>query len=83
VARYTRMPNRVITIISMPDYRYELRLADEVVATGHLTRDEPFDVGEHVVVNGHVGIVRSIEPRLGERELDVVVQLRAEDPLET
>ena len=29
------------------------------------------------------GTVRSIEPRLGERELDVVVQLRAEDPLET
>ena len=67
----------------MPDYRYELRLADEVVATGHLTRDEPLDVGEQVVIGGRAGTVRSIEPRLGERELDVVVQLRAEDPLET
>ena len=79
--RADTQPNR--TIISMPDYRYELRLVDEVVATGHLTRDETLDVGEHVVIGGRAGIVRSIEPRLGERELDVVVQLRAEDPLET
>lgn len=65
----------------MPDYRYELRLADEVVATGHLTRDEPLKVGEQVVIGGRPGIVRTIEPRLGERELDMVVQLRADDRL--
>lgn len=70
------------TIISMPDYRYELRLADEVVATGHLTRDESLEVGEQVVIGGRAGIVRSVEPRFGERELDLVVQLRAGHPLE-
>jgi hypothetical protein len=30
------------------DYRYELRRGEEVVATGHLTRDRPFEVGERI-----------------------------------
>jgi hypothetical protein len=57
------------------DYRYELRRGDEVVATGHLYREEPLEVGGHLEVGGKVGIVRTIEPLLGERELRLVVQL--------
>lgn len=57
------------------DYRYELRRGDEVVATGHLSRDEPLEVGGRLEIGGREGIVRTIEPLLGERELRLVVQL--------
>jgi hypothetical protein len=57
------------------DYRYELRRGDEVVATGHLSREAPLEVGERLAVNGQVGIVRTVEALLGERELRLVVQL--------
>jgi hypothetical protein len=59
-------------------YRYELRRGDEVVATGRLSREQPFEVGGWVEVAGRTGIVRTIEPILGERELRLVVQLRRE-----
>lgn len=57
------------------DYRYELRRGDGVVATGHLSREEPLEVGDQLEVNGQLGIVRTIEPLLGDRELRLVVQL--------
>jgi len=57
------------------DYRYELRRGEEVVATGHLSREEPLEVGSRLEINGQLGIVRTIEPLLGERELRLVVQL--------
>ena len=59
----------------VPDYRYELRRGDEVIATGHLSRERPFEVGERVVVGGRPGIVRSIEPVFGEPEQRLKVQL--------
>jgi hypothetical protein len=59
----------------MPDYRYELRRGDELKATGHLGREQPFEVGERITIGSHSGIVRTIEPLLGERELRLVVQL--------
>jgi hypothetical protein len=59
----------------MPDYRYELRRGDEVVATGHLSREEPLAVGERVTIGGEIGIIRSLDPLLRERELRLVVQL--------
>jgi hypothetical protein len=59
----------------MPDYRYELRRGEEVVATGHQSRDEPLDVGERLMIGSQSGIVRSVEPLLHERELRLVVQL--------
>jgi CheY-like chemotaxis protein len=62
----------------MIGFRYELRRGDEVVATGHLSLDEPLDVGDRVEIGGHVGIVRVVEPRLSARELDIVVQLLTE-----
>jgi hypothetical protein len=57
------------------DYRYELRRGDEVVATGHLSRDEPLEIGDRLEIGGQLGIVRTIEPLLGEREVRLVVQL--------
>jgi hypothetical protein len=57
------------------DYRYEFRRGDEVVATGHLSRDEPLEVGDRFEIGGQLGIVRTAEPLLGEREVRLVVQL--------
>ncbi len=59
----------------MPDYRYELRRGDELIATGHLSREQPLEVGERITIGSQAGIVRTIEPLLGERELRLVVQL--------
>jgi hypothetical protein len=62
----------------MRDYRYELRRGDEIVATGHLSHEQPLEVGQRLEVAGQTGIVRTVEPILGERELRVIVQLRRE-----
>jgi hypothetical protein len=56
-------------------YRYELKRGDEVLATGHLNRDTPLNTGDRISVNGRVGIVRLIEPQLGEPEQRLVIQL--------
>jgi hypothetical protein len=57
------------------DYRYELRRGEEIVATGHLSREQPLAVGERLTIGSREGIVRTVEPLLGERELRLVVQL--------
>ncbi len=59
-------------------YRYELRRSEEVIATGHMTRERPLEVGERIMISGQPGIVRSIEPVLREYELRLVVQLLRE-----
>ncbi len=59
----------------MPDYRYELRRGDQVIATGHLSAEKPFEVGERIAIGSRSGIVRAVEPLLGQRELRLVVQL--------
>jgi hypothetical protein len=61
----------------MPDYCYELRRG-EVLATGHLTHEQPLEVGERILIAGRPGIVRAIEPLLAEREFRLGVQLRRE-----
>lgn len=63
----------------MPDYRYELRRGDQVIATGHLSRGVPLEVGERISIGSQSGIVRSIDPLLGEHELRLVVQLWRDD----
>jgi hypothetical protein len=63
----------------MPDYRYELRRGDEVIATGHLSREQPLEVGDRVSIGSRTGIVRDVEPLLGERELRLVVQLTRDE----
>jgi len=50
-----------------------------VIATGHLSGEQPFEVGERITIGSRSGIVRSIEPSLGTRELRLVVQLRRDD----
>jgi hypothetical protein len=57
-------------------YRYELRRGEEVVSTGHLTKEQALEVGERIEIGGVLGIVRAVEPVLGEREFRLVVQLR-------
>jgi hypothetical protein len=57
------------------DYRYELRGGEEVVATGHLSRELPLEVGDRIEVGGQQAIVRTIEPLLGEPELHLVLRL--------
>ena len=64
---------------SVFEYRYELRRGEEVVATGRLGREQPFEVGERIMLAGRSGIVRTIEPLLGERELRLIVQLARTD----
>jgi hypothetical protein len=59
-------------------YRYELRRGEDVIATGHITRERALEVGERLMMSGQPGIVRSIEPVLNERELRLVVQLLRE-----
>jgi hypothetical protein len=46
-----------------------------VIATGRLTREWPLEVGERITISGRLGVVRSIEPVLGEQELHVAIQL--------
>jgi hypothetical protein len=57
-------------------YRYELRRGGEIVATGHLTNDEPLEVGQTLSIGGRQGVIQVIEPTLRATELRVVVQLR-------
>lgn len=59
-------------------YRFELCRADEVVATGHLSWLEPLEVGDPITIGRRQGIIRTIEPLLGQPELRLVVQLRRE-----
>jgi hypothetical protein len=65
--------------VLVPDYRYELRRGEEVIATGHLSREERLEVGERITIGSQAGIVRSVEPLLHERELRLVVQLWRDD----
>ena len=62
------------------EYVYELRQSEEVVATGRLSRAQPFEVGERVSIGGREGIVRAVEPLLGVRELRLVVRLVRDGP---
>jgi hypothetical protein len=61
-------------------YRYELRRNEELLATGHLSRERPLEVGDSLVIGRSRGIVRSIDPILGEQELRLVIQLLPESP---
>jgi hypothetical protein len=61
---------------AIPEYRYELRRGDDLIATGHLGRERPLEVGDEITIGSERGLVRTIEPVLGESELHLVVQLR-------
>jgi hypothetical protein len=57
------------------DFRFEVRRGEEIVATGHLNSEQPLEVGDQIEIGGQAGIVRMIEPQLGEHEVRLVVQL--------
>jgi UDP-3-O-[3-hydroxymyristoyl] glucosamine N-acyltransferase len=59
----------------VPEYRYELRRGDAVIATGHWSVEQSVEVGERISIGGQSGVVRSVEPRLGEHELHLIVQV--------
>lgn len=45
--------------MAISEYLYELRRGDEIVATGRLSREDPLEVGDRVLIGGHEGIVRA------------------------
>jgi hypothetical protein len=61
-------------------YRYELRWGEKIIATGHLTREAPLEMGERISIGSAEGIVRDIEPTLWAHELHLVVQLMVQGP---
>jgi hypothetical protein len=75
--------SRRCMVVPMPavGYRYELRRGEEVVTTGHLSLECSLEVGEQVEIGESRGIVRAIEPLLGQPELRLVVQLQRDSGL--
>ena len=77
-------PRIVFPVVAVQErmvaYMYELRGGDIVVAIGHLSRDDALGVGEHVVIGGQRGIVRSLNLQLIGGELRLVVQLTRPEP---
>jgi hypothetical protein len=61
-------------------YRYELGHSDEIVATGHVTPEHPFEVGDRILMGSRRDVVRTIEPMLGEGDLRLVVELTRTGP---
>jgi hypothetical protein len=59
----------------MPDYRYEVHRGTEVIATGHMTCEQPLLVGEPITIGSHPGRVRSVDPILHERRMRLVIEL--------
>jgi hypothetical protein len=59
----------------VPDYLYELRRGDNVIATGHLSSEQPVEVGERITIGARSGIVRSADLLVGARERRLVVQI--------
>jgi hypothetical protein len=61
--------------VAQAAYRYELRRGDEILATGHLTNDEPLEAGQSIKIGTREGVIQTVEPLLGESELRIVVHL--------
>ena len=56
-------------------YIYELRHRDDTIATGRLSREQALEIGDHIDLGTSRGIVREIQPLLGQPELRLVVEL--------
>jgi hypothetical protein len=50
-----------------------------MVATGHLSHEQPLEESDRIMVGSRTGIVRDVEPLLGEHELRLVVQLTGDE----
>ena len=53
--------------MSAINYKYELRRGEEIVATGHLSCEQPLAVGERLTIGTREGIVRTVD---GEEGVD-------------
>jgi hypothetical protein len=60
-------------------YRYELRRDQDVVATGHISFEQPLQVGDRLTIGTSHGIVQTVTPTLQDRELQLIVQLLPSD----
>ena len=56
---------------AVPAYIYELRRG----ATGHIARDEPFQVGDQVEIARRPGMSVPLNPQLFRGEVHLIVQL--------
>ena len=64
---------------TVPEYVYELRRSDEIVATGRLSDSRVFEVGDEVEIVGWTGIVRDKLPTADPSRLRLIVQVRFSD----
>jgi len=60
-------------------YRYQLRRDQEVIATGHISFEQPLLIGDRVTIGTSHGIVQTVTPTLQDRELQLIVQLLPSD----
>jgi hypothetical protein len=60
-------------------YRYQLRRDQDVIATGHISFEQPLQVGDRVMIGTSHGIVQSVTPTLQDQELQLIVQLLPSD----
>jgi hypothetical protein len=58
--------------------RYELRCGEEMIATGHLSREQPLEAGDRIAIASRAAVVRDVEPLMGEHEFRLVAQLTRE-----
>jgi len=63
-------------------YRYELRRNEELLATGHLSREGPLEVGDTLAIGRSHGIVRSIDPSSASRNSDLSFNFSRRAPTE-
>jgi len=58
------------------EYAYELRRGNEVLATGQLSADDVYEVGDDVEIAGWSGIVRDVQPQPGSGMDRLIVQVK-------
>ena len=56
-------------------YVYELRRANEVIATGHLLQETALAIGDPISIGAHSGIVDGIVPIPGQNGQRLIVRL--------
>ena len=73
--RTATLVGRVPKVQEAAVYLYELRRGEQIIATGHLTYDQPLEIGQRLTIAGRQGIVRSIIPVRGQNQQRLIVQL--------
>jgi hypothetical protein len=68
-----RLPQKQRSSTSLSTRRFNSPRTTQ--ATTALNHEQPLDVGDRIEIGGQAGIVRTVQPLLGELELRLVVQL--------